>query len=181
MVASHEVLEMLADPSLNRMVAGDSPMPGQGRVEFLVEVCDPCQSRDHAYPVNELLVSDFVTPQYFDPATNPGVRYSFNRSVSRPHEVLADGYLSWRTPDGHLWQARLEDGQLVFNDEGLIPLTAGAALRSFVDQRTHPTRSLRQERGESTDVVLARARDRRASRVRAFHEFVASLGSLPRS
>ena len=41
LTASHEVLEMLADPFGRRLVAGESPVRGQGRVKFLVEVCDP--------------------------------------------------------------------------------------------------------------------------------------------
>src|SRR6516162_11256450 len=36
LTASHEALEMLADPFGNRLVAGDSPKADQGRVEFLV-------------------------------------------------------------------------------------------------------------------------------------------------
>src|SRR6476620_2401805 len=43
LTASHEVLEMLADPFGNRLVAGKSLKAGQGRVEFLVEVCDPSE------------------------------------------------------------------------------------------------------------------------------------------
>jgi hypothetical protein len=38
---SHEMIEMLVDPFGSRFVAGDSPMPDQGRVNFLVEACDP--------------------------------------------------------------------------------------------------------------------------------------------
>jgi hypothetical protein len=45
LTASHETLEMLADPFGNRLVAGRSPKPGQGRVNFLVEVCDPCEDQ----------------------------------------------------------------------------------------------------------------------------------------
>ena len=40
---SHEVLEMLADPFGNRLVAAQSVKPGQGRVRYLVEVCDPSE------------------------------------------------------------------------------------------------------------------------------------------
>src|SRR5712691_3227825 len=43
LTASHEVLEMLGDPFGNRLVAGRSLMPKQGRVEYLVEVCDACE------------------------------------------------------------------------------------------------------------------------------------------
>ena len=78
LTASHEVLEMLADPFGNRVVAGPSPKPDQGRVEFLVEVCDPSEDQEFAYTVNDVLVSDFYTPHYFDPVSQDGVRYSFN-------------------------------------------------------------------------------------------------------
>jgi hypothetical protein len=98
LAASHETLEMLVDPFGNRLVAGNSPMAGQGRVEFLVEICDPCQDDDFAYNVNGVLVSDFYTPNYFDPVAASGVRYSFNGAIKEPREVLSGGYLTWREP-----------------------------------------------------------------------------------
>src|SRR5215471_9382345 len=67
LTASHEALEMLADPTGLRFVAGDAPLTESERVEFLVEVCDPCQGADNAYTVNGVLVSDFYTPAYFEP------------------------------------------------------------------------------------------------------------------
>jgi hypothetical protein len=84
LVASHEVLEMLADPFGNRLMAGDSPVGTQGRVEFLVEVCDPCQGDEFAYTVNGILVSDFYTQNYFDPVRADGVRYSFASAITTP-------------------------------------------------------------------------------------------------
>ena len=48
LTASHEILEMIADPSGARIIEG--PRPGFGaagpqtRVDYLVEICDPCQS-----------------------------------------------------------------------------------------------------------------------------------------
>ena len=51
MTASHETLEMLADPSGNRLTPGNSPQSGQGSVEFVVEVCDPCEAPDFGYEV----------------------------------------------------------------------------------------------------------------------------------
>jgi hypothetical protein len=68
LTASHEMLEMLADPFGNRVVAGRSLKRGQGRVGFLVEVCDPSEVAEFGYTVNDILVSDFCTPRFFDPA-----------------------------------------------------------------------------------------------------------------
>jgi hypothetical protein len=67
LTASHETLEMLADPFGNRLVAGKSPKRAQGRVNFLVEVCDPSEDQQFAYTVNGVTVSDFYTPHFFDP------------------------------------------------------------------------------------------------------------------
>jgi hypothetical protein len=103
LVASHEALEMLADPWGNRLVPGGSPRPGQGLVEILVEVCDPPSDVAHAYTVNGHLVSDFVTPDYYEPVAVPGARYSFTSAVTRPRQIARGGYLSWREPTTDEW------------------------------------------------------------------------------
>src|SRR3954447_9808633 len=67
LTASHECMEMLADPFGNRLMAGQSPKEDQDRVEFLVEVCDPSEDQSAGYRINNILVSDFYTPRFFDP------------------------------------------------------------------------------------------------------------------
>src|SRR6476646_10820499 len=91
--ASHEVMEMLVDPFSRRTTSGQSPAPGHGRVDFLVEVSDPCQAV--AYSINGVVGSDFYTPNYFDPVTNAAVRYSFTGSITAPRQILKNGYLTW--------------------------------------------------------------------------------------
>ncbi len=59
LTTSHECLEMLADPFGNRLVAGQSPKEDQGRVEFLVEVCDPPEDAQFAYTSNGILFQIF--------------------------------------------------------------------------------------------------------------------------
>ena len=100
---SHETLEMLADPAGNRLMTGASPKKGEGRVQFLVEVCDPCEATTYAYHVNGILVSDFYTPHYFDPAVTVGTRYSFSGAITQPRQVLKGGYLSWFDPVTKHW------------------------------------------------------------------------------
>ena len=95
LTASHEMIEMLVDPSGNRTIAGNSPKPDQRRALFLVEPADPSESAAFAYTVNGVLVSDFYTVRYFDPIAAPGVRYSFTEANRRPRSVLRGGYLSW--------------------------------------------------------------------------------------
>jgi hypothetical protein len=91
--ASHEALEMLVDPSGNRLVAADSKAQGR-RVNYLVEVCDPSEAAEHAYSCNGILVSDFYTPNYFDPVKAGGVRYSFTGALTEPLQVLRGGFLA---------------------------------------------------------------------------------------
>ncbi len=105
--ASHECLEMLVDPSGNwlisssavQVVNGEIQDLGSEKYEYLVEVADPSEDPSNAYMVNDVLVSDFYTPRYFDPvAVASGVRYSFSGKITRPRQVLPGGYLSWVNP-----------------------------------------------------------------------------------
>jgi hypothetical protein len=142
LTASHEVLEMLADSFGNRLVASQSPKPDQGRVEILVEVCDPPEDPQFAYRVNNVLVSDFYTPEYFDPVTRQGVTYSFTGSISEPRQVLSGGYLSWHNPvDDHWWQLTFFGPAPRFRDLGVLTRGEGS-LRAMIDARTPQTRRL---------------------------------------
>jgi hypothetical protein len=137
LTASHEMCEMLVDPSGDKQATGDSPKPGQGRVSFLVEVCDPSEAADFAYSANGVLVSDFYTPHYFDPITASGVRYSFTGAITQPGQVLRSGYLSWKdSVSGHWWQEIWFDGgQPSFRDIGPADAKAGS-IRAFIDRIT---------------------------------------------
>ena len=135
--ASHEMIEMLVDPSGNRMVAGDSPKPDQTRVQFLVEPCDPSEHARFAYTVNGVLVSDFYGTHFFDPTVAPGVRYSFTGAVQAPRSIREGGYLSWLdVASGEWWQIIwLAGAQATFRNLG--KLTAGEeSLRGQIDRLT---------------------------------------------
>jgi hypothetical protein len=139
LTASHECLEMLADPFGNRLIAGQSPKPDQGRVEFLVEVADPCEADAFAYLVNGITVSDFYTPHYFDPVTAPGVRYSFSGRITAPRQVLPGGYLSWHDPiGGHWWQLQFFHGEEKIVDVGVLPPLGSESIRGIIDRKTNP-------------------------------------------
>lgn len=106
---SHEIIEILVDPTGDRTVSAPSIKPGQGGVEYLLEVCDPPEN--YPYTVDGERVSDFCTPAYYDPGSHPGVAYSYNRAISRPLEVLPKGYVSWHEPvTGVWWQLRRQAG-----------------------------------------------------------------------
>lgn len=132
---SHECLEMLADPFGNRTTAANSIKRGQGRVQYLVEVCDPCEGDAYTYSVNGLPVSDFYTPHFFDPVASSSVRYDFTGAVKKPLQILKQGYISWLDPQSqHLWQAFNFGPKITFKDLGAAP--SNMSLREWVDSHT---------------------------------------------
>jgi hypothetical protein len=143
--ASHECLEMIADPFGNRLVAGDSPNPASpGRVEFLVEVCDPCEVPTLGYTVNGIRVSDFYTPRYFEPsqpaASPSAARYDFMGHITKPRQVLRGGYLSWRDGNSEWFQETFFTGTKPrFVSLGRFDKSFGS-LRAWIDSNSLPGR-----------------------------------------
>lgn len=168
LAASHETLEMLADPFGRHMVAGQSPARGQGRVKFLVEVADPCEATQFAYTVNGITVSDFYTPHYFDPVASSGVRYSFQGSIKEPRQVLKGGYLSWYDPASRHWWQRTWFGGNAPADGPIKNLKIqNGNLRAAIDRTTQPHRAkamkVRKTRGPAGTAFGHRAKDLRAA------------------
>jgi hypothetical protein len=133
--ASHELLEMLADPWGSRLHSaraltgweGDSP-----RVRYLVEVCDPCEKI--SYEVAGVPVSDFLLPRFYrssGSATTSG--YSHTGAIEEPLEILDGGYISFLDPETrHMWQRFVRDGQATDVDRGHVP-DGVFSLREWMD------------------------------------------------
>jgi len=139
LTASHECLEMLADPFGRRVYAANllDQAIGLGlppnRVRYLVEVCDPSEAGNFAYHVNDILVSDFYTPHYFDPVKSSGVQYSFTGSINGPREVLDGGYISWQDlTNGHWMQLRMFPDQFA-NGPHVVDLSAQPEFAKFLE------------------------------------------------
>jgi hypothetical protein len=130
-VCSHEVLEVLADPYGNRLVAASHPFDARQRVKYLLEICDPCQQI--SYTVNGIGVSDFYTPRYFDPVRNDVTRFSFTGELRYPLEILEGGYLSFiDEDDAGLYQiGRDGEARMIANLRTLSDATR--TLRTIVD------------------------------------------------
>lgn len=154
LTASHECLEMLADPSGNRLVAGPSKR-GNGMVEYLVEVCDACQLA--AYYIDGILVSDFLTPEFFSPTVVSGGRYTYLGSIRHPWDVSPGGYLSWVDPaTEHLWQQN-KVGRPRYLDLGAVRATQGLqSLRATVDAMTPVPLLVSGLSGQNRHVIAAR-------------------------
>jgi hypothetical protein len=164
-IASHELLEMLCDPWGNRTLPGASLKPEQGQVEYLLEVCDPCQRC--YYTIDGVLVSDFVTPQYYAPGKTQGARYSFTGAVTRPREVRKGGYITWRVPGKHdeIWQV-LGDGE----PANLGSSTPGLrAVRQWVDDRVDSAFVVPARLDDKDDQFIAAREAYRSARTAAQH------------
>jgi|SRR5579859_11565 len=163
LTASHETLEMLADPFGNRTLAGAPPpqlaglpkAPHLERVVYLVEVCDPCET--FTYQSNGHKVSDFITPHYYDPNAGQNVRYSFSGNVKEPHQVLEGGYVSFGNPaDNNWYQIIVTDGKAQLRELGKIN-AAGKSLRETIDRRVREIRIKDRYRLKQKTVAAAAA------------------------
>jgi hypothetical protein len=92
---SHEVLEMIADPGANLYAYGPYRTKSSRRKRWTFvgyEVCDPVQAT--TYRIDGVLVSDFVTPEWFEPERKRGsLPFSFKRAVDAPFQLAPGGYI----------------------------------------------------------------------------------------
>lgn len=140
--ASHEILEMLVDPSGNRLqtsrsikIVGKGVQDSDGEFEYIVEVCDPCEADQYAYSIQGIAVSDFITPHFYDPVATDGTRYSFGGNITGPRQILPGGYISFANPDSDRIQQILFLGSKpILKDLGPA---SGPSLRMYVDSKTY--------------------------------------------
>ena len=100
--ASHETLEMLADPTINLTRDADG-------FTYALEVCDAPEDDSYAYPVNGIHMSDFVLPSWFDP--NGSAPFTFRNTISKPLTLAPGGYIGRRQGDGP-WSQVMADGRI---------------------------------------------------------------------
>jgi hypothetical protein len=83
--ASHEICEMAVDPWLN------SAYQDQQGVFWAGEVCDPVEADQYGYQIGGILVSDFVTPNWFGHKNAVGA-IDLQQHAKSAFEVLTGGY-----------------------------------------------------------------------------------------
>jgi hypothetical protein len=87
---SHELLEMLADPWTNWCAVGsDSKV-------YALEVADPVEADGLGYEIDGVLLSDFVTPAWFEQTAAD--RIDFKQHLSKQLEIASGGYISVLDP-----------------------------------------------------------------------------------
>jgi hypothetical protein len=146
LTASHELLEMLADPWGSRLIVADDPRGTNARVRVLVEACDPCEN--FSYSVDGIEVSDFVLPAYYGPrrwnyaGKPPGghERYSFTGAVAAPLSLARGGYLSFVDPKGVWWQQRWFGARRTVKRLGRMDEGDARSPREFIDSQMRRSR-----------------------------------------
>lgn len=99
--ASHELLEMAADPEINLSVFVQNSNTA-GRL-YAYEVGDPCEADEFGYDINGVLVSDFITPAWFKTGS-PGP-FDFKSHIQAPLQLLTGGYIGiFDVSKGGGWQ-----------------------------------------------------------------------------
>jgi hypothetical protein len=181
LTASHEMIEMLVDPFGRRITAGQSPKPGQKRVEFLVEPCDPSEAVAFSYVIDGVTVSDFYTPKYFSTVFNSADRYSHTGAIKKPRQVLKGGYLSWHDPvTDHWFQETFFSGTAPkFTDLGKLTATAKSFRRQIYDV-THEAFDARRTKGDQVKgfaAALVSAADSTNANAAKWRAQIASLTS----
>lgn len=85
--ASHELLEMTADPEIN----WSAQNPADNKF-YALEVGDPVEADQFGYEIDGVRVSNFVYPAYFD-AYKKGRKLDFMGKVQAPYQLLSGGYI----------------------------------------------------------------------------------------
>jgi hypothetical protein len=90
--ASHELLEMLADPNINLTVLlQNSETAG---TLYAYEVCDACEADGDGYDIGAVRVSDFVFPSWFEDFRAEGsTQFDQTNRIQSPLQLLSGGYI----------------------------------------------------------------------------------------
>ena len=110
--ASHELLEMLADPNINLTVfVQNSDTAG---TLYAYEVCDACEDDSLGYTINNVLVSDFVYPTWFESFRTEGsTQFDRDNKIQSPLQLLPGGYIGiFNVTGGSGWQQQTAERTL---------------------------------------------------------------------
>src|ERR1700733_14295340 len=162
LAASHELLRLLANSTGSARRPGPSRMPGQGTVEYLIDVCAPCQDVSAAYAIDGIPVADFCTRAFFGAHEHA---YSFTGTVKAPFQPAAKGIVTWLADDALLYQARADYHGRIRVHGGFSPANrARMLMRELVDMLT-PGRLARLSNAPQTKPLLDAEQNARRARL----------------
>src|SRR5208282_2716880 len=90
--ASHELLEMLGDPNINLTVFVQNT--NTTGLLYAYEVCDACEDDSLGYKIENVLLSDFVYPAWFESFRTEGsTQFDRMNRLHNPFELQSGGYI----------------------------------------------------------------------------------------
>ncbi|HEY6768380.1 MAG TPA: hypothetical protein VI386_26795 [Candidatus Sulfotelmatobacter sp.] len=141
--ASHELLEMLGDPDIN-LTAFVQTADNKGTL-YAYEVCDACEDDSFGYTIDNILVSDFVYPPWFESFRTEGsTQFDRMNQIYLPFDLLKNGYIGvFNVTDGSGWQQlTMEERPLNVKSRGPV----GSRRERRLTPRTQWVASLPQRR-----------------------------------
>jgi hypothetical protein len=110
--ASHELLEMLADPNINLTVFVQNANTTD--TLYAYEVCDACEADNYGYNIGNVQVSDFVYPSWFEDFRAQGsTQFDHTNQIQSPLQLLPGGYIgTFGVTDGSGWTQITADKKL---------------------------------------------------------------------
>ncbi len=109
--ASHELLEMLADPNINLTVFVQNDQ--STGILYAYEVCDACETDNLGYQIDNIQLSDFVFPSWFENFRAPGsAQFDQTKQIQSPLQLLPGGYIGvFDVNSGSGWQQQTAQKQ----------------------------------------------------------------------
>ncbi len=102
--ASHELLEMLGDPNINLAVFVQNSITAG--ILYAYEVCDACEDDSTGHQIDNVLLSDFVYPAWFESFRTEGsTQFDRMKKMQTPFQLLVNGYIGvFNVTAGSGWQ-----------------------------------------------------------------------------
>lgn len=90
---SHEVLELIIDPTVNVLVPGPDPRNASNTVLHAYEVCDAVERT--SYAIDGIRVSNFITQSWFTPGDELGTRNDFLGVGVKSFDAIRNSHLAF--------------------------------------------------------------------------------------
>ena len=107
--ASHELLKMLGGPNINLTVFVENN--NTAGILYAYEVCDACEDDSLGYQIDNVLLSDFVYPSWFESFRTEGsTQFDRVNKIQNPFQLLVNGYIGiFHVASGSGWQQQTQE------------------------------------------------------------------------
>jgi hypothetical protein len=118
--ASHELLEMLGDPNVNLTVFVQNT--NTAGMLYAYEVCDACEDDSLGYRIDNVLLSDFVYPAWFESFRSEGsTQFDRMSKLHNPFQLAIGGYIGvFNVATGSGWTQKIDQRPMNVMHRGTV-------------------------------------------------------------